>query len=279
MTIKLVTDSTSDLPKELAGSLGIEVVPLNVHFGTEVYQDGVDISADEFYRRLQEGKVFPSTSQPSVGAFVEVYKRLSQEADAILSVHISSLISGTYNSAVQAREQANVDCPIEIVDTRQASMGMGLIAKATVEAVRDGAGLDEARQVAEKAAPKAEFFGMVETLEYLQKGGRIGKAQAFLGTLLNVKPILTIREGVAHPLERSRTRRKGIDKLCEIVDEYAPLEDLCILHSTTPDDAENMAQRLSYLVPREKILMARIGPVVGTYLGPGALAVALMGKV
>jgi DegV family protein with EDD domain len=210
---------------------------------------------------------------------VEVYKRLSQEADAILSVHISSLISGTYNSAVQAREQANVDCPIEVVDTRQASMGLGLIAKVTAEAVRDGVGLDEAKQVAEKAASRAGFFGMVETLEYLQKGGRIGKAQAFLGTLLNVKPILTIREGVTHPLERARTRRKGIDKLCEIGGEYAPLEDLCILHSTTPDDAENMAQRLSYLVPREKILMARIGPVVGAYLGPGALAVALMGKV
>ena len=275
MKVKIVTDSTSDLPPALAEELGITVVPLNIHLGTEVYLDGVDLSADEFYRRLQSNPVLPSTSQPSVGAFVDIYQKLSQEADAILSIHISSAISGTYNSATQAKEQAAVDCPIQVVDTGQASMGLGFIAKAAAQAIQEGPGLEEAKEMVEKVTPYAEFFGLVETLEYLQKGGRIGKAQAFLGSLLNIKPLLTIKDGVAHPVERCRTRRKGIDRLCEIAEGFAPLEDLCIMHATTPEDAEEMAQRLGQLVPEKQIVMARIGPVVGTYLGPGALGLAL----
>ena len=278
MSIKLVTDSTSDLPRDLAASLGVEVLALNVNFGTEVYLDGVDIMADEFYRKLQEKTVFPSTSQPSVGAFVEVYERLAKDADAILSIHVSALLSGTHNSAVQARDQAKVDCPIEVIDTKQASMGLGLIVKAVAEALRDGASLDEAKGVIEQTMANVEFLGMVETLEYLKRGGRIGKAQAFLGTLLNVKPLLTIKGGVAHPLERARSRRKAIDRMCEIAEGLAPLEDIGVLHSTTPDDAEALAQRLSHLVSRDRIVMARVGPVVGTHLGPGALAVALRRK-
>ncbi len=278
MKIKVVTDSTSDLPHDLADKLGITIVPLNVHFGTEVYRDGVDIAADVFYQRLQERSVLPSTSQPSVGAFLEVYKRLSKDADAILSVHVSSLMSGTHNSAVQAKDELKAKCQIEVIDTGQASMGLGLIVKAVAESVNAGAGLAEAKEVAAKAAADVVFFGLVETLEYLQKGGRIGKAQAFLGTLLNVKPLLIIKDGVTHPLERYRTRPKASDRLCEVAEGFAPLEALSVLHSTTPDDAKDIAQRLSQLAPKEKIVMSRVGPVVGTYLGPGALGIAVRRK-
>lgn len=278
MKISVVTDSTSDLPQDLADKLGITIVPLNVHFGTEVFKDGVDIEADVFYRKLQEGYALPSTSQPSVGEFLDVYSRLSKDCDAILSIHISSLISGTYNSAIQAKAEGKIKCPIGVIDTKQASMGLGLIVVAAAGSVKAGAGFEEAKEVAEKAISNSEFFGMVETLEYLQKGGRIGKAQAFLGTLLNVKPLLTIKDGIAHPLERCRTRRKAVDRMCEIAEGYAPLEELSVLHSTTPADAEDIAKRLSALVPRGNIIMARIGPVVGTYLGPGALGIALKRK-
>ncbi len=278
MGVKIVTDSTSDLPPELATRLGITVAPLNVHFGTEMYLDGVDLSPDEFYQRLQSSSVLPTTSQPSVGAFVDLYQRLSQDADAILSIHISSLMSGTYNSAIQAKEQAEVSCPIEVVDTGQASMGLGLIAMAAAEAVQKGAGLQEAREVVESVTPYTEFFGVLETLEYLRKGGRIGKAQAFLGSLLNIKPVLIIKDGVVHPLERCRTRRKALDRIGEIAEGFAPLEEISILYATTPEDAGELAQRLGHLVSDRQVIMGRVGPVVGTYLGPGALGLALRRK-
>ena len=275
MAIKVITDSTSDLPSEVAQRAGITVVPLSIHFGTETYQDSVDISHDEFYQRLVSSPRLPTTSQPSVGDFVEVYQRFAQESEGIISIHISSRISGTYNSAIQAREEAKSDCPIEVIDTLQASMGLGMIALAVAEAVQEGADLAQAKEVADSAIPRAHYYGLVDTLDYLEKGGRIGKAQALVGSLLRIKPLLTIRDGEAHPLARARTRAKGIDRLCELSEELAPLEDLCVLHSTTPDEAESLAQRLKHLVPHKEVIMARTGPVVGTYLGPGMLGIAL----
>ena len=275
MTVKIVTDSTSDLPPEVAQRLGIEVVPLNVHFGTETLLDGVDIAPAEFYQRLQNSPRLPTTSQPSVGAFIQVYQRLGTEADGIISLHVSSKISGTYNSATQAKEEAGIDCPIEVIDTLQASMGLGLVCTAVAKAVQEGAGLEEAKGIAQSVTPRCHFFGLLDTLEYLQKGGRIGKAQAFLGSLLRIKPLLTIRDGEAHPLERARTRDRGIAKMCEIAESLAPLEEACALYSTTPEEAEAIAQRLGHLVPDGRVIVASFGPVVGTYLGPGALGVAL----
>lgn len=278
MPIKVVTDSTSDLPAEVAQRAGITVVPLNVHFGTESYKDGVDLSHDEFYRRLVSSPHLPTTSQPSVGELMEVYRRLAQGSEGIISIHVSSRLSGTYNSALQAREESGTSCPIEVVDTLQASMGLGVIALAVAEAAKAGAHLTGAVEVANNVIPRAEFFGLVDTLDYLERGGRIGKATAFLGSLLRIKPLLTIREGEAHPLGRARTRAKGIDRLCEIAEGFANLEALSVLHSTTSDEAQSIAHRLKHLLPKGEVIIARFGPVVGTYLGPEALGIALRHK-
>ena len=274
MTVKVITDSTADLPPALAEELGITVVPLNVHFGTEVYRDGVEITADEFYRRLVTASRLPTTSQPTPGDFLSAYDEMGQTTDEILSVHISAKLSGTMNSATQAREEYGGESRIEIIDSLQGSMGLGMLAIAAAEAARRGGSLDDVVTETRAAIPKVGFMGLVDTLEYLEKGGRIGKAQAFVGSLLRIKPLLTIRDGEAHPLERARTRAKGVDRMCELVQAEMPLKDLAVVYTTTPDEARALAQRLQSFLPQGEVILSQVGPVVGTYLGPGVLGVA-----
>ena len=274
MTVKVITDSTADLPPALAEDLGITVVPLNVHFGTEVYRDGVEITADEFYRRLVTASRLPTTSQPTPGDFLSAYDEMGQTTDEILSVHVSAKLSGTMNSATQAREEYGGACRIEIIDSLQGSMGLGMLAIAAAEAARRGDSLDDVVTETRAAIPKVGFIGLLDTLEYLEKGGRIGKAQAFMGSLLRIKPLLTIRDGEAHPLERARTRAKGVDRMCELVQAEMPLKDLAVVYTTTPDEARALAQRLQSFLPQGEVILSQVGPVVGTYLGPGVLGVA-----
>ncbi len=254
------------------------VIPLNVHFGTEAYRDGVEISGDEFYNRLVSSPRLPTTSQPSVGDFLQLYQELGQTTDELVSVHISTKLSGTLNSATQAREQYDGPCRIEVVDSQQACMGLGLVATAAARAASRGASAEEVVQEVHRAIPQVEFFGLLDTLEYLEKGGRIGKAQAFVGSLLRVKPILGVIDGECHPVERARTRGKGIDRLCELVQEHMPMEDLAVVHTTTPEEAQELANRLQPYLPEGEVLISQVGPVVGTYLGPRALGVALRGR-
>ena len=209
MTVRVVTDSTADIPPEIAAELGIDVVPLNVHFGTDTYRDNIDLSADEFYQRLVSSPRPPTTSQPSVGAFLEVYQKALGEADGIVSVHISAKLSGTWNSAVQAREQLDDSSRVQVVDTQQASMGLGWVAVTAAKAAQAGASLDEVASAAKSACEQVRVIFLVDTLEYLQKGGRIGKAQAMFGSVLAIKPLLTLQDGEVHPMERGPHSRQG----------------------------------------------------------------------
>jgi DegV family protein with EDD domain len=277
MAVKIVTDSTADLPPELAASLGIAVVPLNVHFGAEVYKDGVDLSAEDFYRRLVDGKELPKTSQPSPGDFVEAYERVGQGADGILSVHISSKLSGTYNAALLAKGQANVSCPIELIDTLQASMGVGVVAMSAARAAQRGMSMEEVAAISRDAVMRCECFALLDTLEYLERGGRVGKAKALLGTLLRIKPLVIVRDGEVHELGKERTRLKAIERFQAEARGFAPLEELCVLYSTAPDEARLVAERLAGLLPSGKEpFVSRFGPVLGTYVGPGAIGIGLL---
>ena len=277
MSVSVVTDSTSDLPRELAGSLGITVVPLNVHFGTEMYKDGVDITADEFYKRLVSSAELPKTSQPSIGDFIEVYDRIGAEAEGIVSVHVSAKVSGTYNAAIQARDQSDAPGTIEVLDTYQASMGVGMIAITAARAAREGADLEEVAEVARRAIAQSQCFALFETLEYLQKGGRIGKAQALLGTILKIKPMIIVRDGEVHELGKVRTFAKGVARLREVAREFAPVDSVCVLHSTSPDMAGEIADDLRELLPAgQSPFVTRFGPVIGTYVGPGAVGIGLL---
>ena len=277
MAIKVVTDSTSDLPADVAESLGIEVVPLNVHFGSDVYKDRVNLMPDTFYDKLINGDVLPTTSQPSVGEFIDVYERLGSDADGIVSVHVSEKLSGTMNSARLASQQANADCPIEVVDTFQVSMGVGICAMEAAEVANSGGDMNQVILAARNAVTRSQCFFMLETLEFLQKGGRIGKAQALIGNLLKIRPMLMLQEGEVHPLGRERTRRKGIAKLVDTVEELAPISGLAVMYSTGPDEAQTLAQNVSkFMIEGREPMMLQIGPVIGTYAGPDTLGIALI---
>ena len=277
MAIKVVTDSTSDLPADVAESLGIEVVPLNVHFGSDVYKDRVNLMPDTFYDKLINGDVLPTTSQPSVGEFIDVYERLGSDADGIVSVHVSEKLSGTMNSARLASQQANADCPIEVVDTFQVSMGVGICAMEAAEVANSGGDMNQVILAARNAVTRSQCFFMLETLEFLQKGGRIGKAQALIGNLLKIRPMLILQEGEVHPLGRERTRRKGIAKLVDTVEELAPISGLAVMYSTGPDEAQILVQNVSkFMIEGREPMMLQIGPVIGTYAGPDTLGIALI---
>jgi len=277
MSIAVVTDSTSDLSPELAEKYGITVVPLNVHIEDDTFLDGVTISADEMYRRLPDQKVIPQTSAPSVGTYIETYEKLAKTHDEIISVHLSSKLSLTHNAAVNAVSELGSNGPrIEVVDSLQVSMALGYSAIRAAEAIAGGSSLDETVAMTKSAVERAESIFMVDTLEYLVRGGRIGKAQGFVGSILKVRPILAIQDGVAHPLERARNRKKGIARLKALVAERAPLEKLSILYTTDKGDADAIAADVASHVSGGEPNVIQLGPVVGNYVGPGLLGAALI---
>lgn len=274
-TVRIVTDSTADIPPEIAAELGISVVPLQVIFGTEVYSDGVDLKPDEFYQRLSESPVLPRTSQPSVGAFEEEYERLCGETDSVLSIHLSSILSGTYNSALLARDRFRHRCNINVLDSQLASLGLGLVAMNCARLAQQGADLKEVTNFAKRMIPNVHIVFIVDTLEYLYRGGRIGRAQALVGSLLNIKPILKIEEGEVRPAEKVRTRAKALDRLVEFVELFPNMEELAVVYSTTPEDVDFLLKRIEQKMPRERIVIGRMGAVIGTHTGPGTMGVVV----
>lgn len=276
MTVKIVTDSTADLPPNVVQEYGLTVVPLHIHFGLETFEDGVDITQEQFYRRLTSEHHLPKTSAPSAGAFAEAYERVSQETDEILSLHISHKLSATYNSAVMGKERTSATCNISVIDTLSTSMGLALLTIRAAEMARTGASLDEVTADINSALLRTRFFGVVDTLEYLYKGGRIGGASALLGSLLRVKPIVGLRDGLVHPIERARGLQKAIDRLCEMVASYEHISSLAVAHTTSSEDEDRLVTQMSQFMPANRILRSRVGATIGTYLGPGALTIGLI---
>jgi len=276
MTVKIVTDTLSDITGDLVAELGITVVPLYVRFGEEIYRDRVEITTEEFYRRLVSVATLPSTTQPTPNDFAEVYKNLAKETDEILVIVVSSKLSGTYQSALQAKDTIEGKCRIEIVDSLSVAMGLGLIVIAVAKAVQAGANLDEATQLVRGAISRSHAAYLFETLKYLAKGGRIGKAQGLLGSLLSVKPILTMREGELAPLTRVRAFSAGIDYLYNYAASFSNIEALAVEHATNPDDADKLVELLGSIYPKERIYRSILSPVVGTYAGPNALALSIL---
>ena len=273
MTVKVVTDTTADLPASITADLGIKVVPQYVRFGDKVYRDLVEISHDEFYHRLQNDTVHPSTSQPSPKDFVDIYKSIMPAKDGIISLHLSKKLSGTYDSALQARELMIKDAVIEVIDTQSVSMGLGLLAILAARMAKQGANLKEITIAINDAMPQMRLMGIFDTLKYLAAGGRIGKAKALLGSILSVKPVLIVKEGELHPAGQVRSRAKGIDRLVEWTGTLGKIADLAVVHTTTPDEAKALADRLSGYTPRNQIIISRLGAALGAHAGPGTLFV------
>jgi len=276
MTVKIVTDSLSDITSDLAQELGVTIVPLTVSFGHDSFLDRVTMTTDEFYRRLSSDPLWPTTTQPPPGTFAEVYNKLAKETDEILVVVVSSKLSGTYDSALNAKGLVEGKCRIEVIDSQKVVMGQGLIVIAAAKACQAGANLDELVDLVRNLMPKSHLIMSFDTLEYLAKGGRIGKAKSFLGSLLRVKPILTLRDGEVHPLTQVRTRAAGIDYLCNFVAGFSNIRELAVEYATTGDEADMIIERLSSVYPKERIYKSTVSPVIGTYAGPNVLSVSVL---
>jgi len=276
MAVKIVTDSLSDITSDLAKELGITVVPLYVRFGEEVYRDRVEMTTEEFYHRLVHGNVFPTTTQPPPGDFVNVYKKLAKETDEILVTVVSSKLSGTYQSALQAKSMIEEKCRIEVIDSETVAMGFGLIVIKAAKAAKAGANLDELADSVRKAMPRSHLIVYFDTLKYLAKGGRIGRAKEFLGSILSFKPILTVKDGEMSPLTRVRSPAAGMDYLYNFMAGFSNVEALAVEHAATPDEADGLVERLGSLYPKERIYRSIVSPVLGTHAGPNALAVTVL---
>jgi len=276
MTVKIVTDSTSDLTPEIASKLGIIVVPLYVHFGSKVYQDGVDLTTEDFYQQLEQSNILPTTASPSPGNFSEVYDKLAKEAGEILVITISSKLSASYKAAVEGKGLMQRRCQVEVIDSQSAIAGLGLITVSAAKAAQAGGSLDEVTDVVRSSMRRVDFRIAFDTLEYLKRGGRIGKAQAFLGSVLKMNPILTIRDGVAEGVIRVRSRAKAMDYLYDFAMGFPHIEEMAVEHATTPDEAEKLAERLSAKLPREHIYRMKVSPVIGTHVGPHVLGVGVL---
>jgi DegV family protein with EDD domain len=279
--IRIVTDSSADIPPQIQEELGISVVPLYVRFGDQTFKDGVTISHDEFYQRLVAGENFPNTIQPSPGDFKDTYEALVKDADGIVSIHLSEKFSGTVNSARQARDLVKGNCPIEVINSESMSIGLGLICIAAARAARAGDDLASVLKVANEAIPEAHLLVLFDSLKYLAKGGRIGKAKSLLGTLLNIKPLLSMKDGIVVPISQVRSFSKGLESLylflSNALKEKGNVKDLAIMYNTTPNEANKLADRIAQLYPREKIIMGRIGPILGAHAGPNLIVTCFRG--
>ncbi len=271
MSVAVVVDSTSDIPEHTRQELGITEVPLLIMFGREQFRDGIDISNDEFYARLVESNVHPTTSQPSAGDFAEAYERLAKDHEGIVSIHLGGKLSGTVRSAQQAAEMVP-GVPIRVIDSGSVSMGMGFLGIEAAQMARAGKSLDEIAAAVEAMVPRIVLWAVLDSLKYLERGGRIGKGRALLGTLLNVKPMIYIR-GEVLPGERVRTHKKAIARMEELASAEAPYKHLAVLYSTGPQYAEELADRLGTIHPRARIVVSQLTGVIGVHGGPGVLGV------
>lgn len=281
MTIRIVTDSSADLPLALVQKHQITVLPCYVVVNDQTFKDGIDIQADEFYRRLQSEARTPTTAQPTVADFQAVYRDLVGQGDQVISIHVSGKLSGTLNSAEQAKalldngDNGDDGAPVEIIDSQLASISLGLAVLDAANMVADGGDYQEiAAKVRQSLSSHHGLFAL-DTLEYLQKGGRIGKARAFMGSVLSVKPILRLQDGEAHPVERPRNRERAMRRLVELVQDLAPVRRLAVIYSTDPERMAVLKQELTVLLPADQIIEARFGSTLGTYIGPDALGVAI----
>lgn len=277
MAVRIVTDSTADMSPNLARELGVTVVPLSVIFGDEVLKEGVQIGHDLFYDKLVRSKTLPTTSAPSVGDFLEAYEPLLTGKDEVVSIHLSSKLSATYNNACQAAEKLGErGGRVTVIDSQLVSLGMTFVVAAAARAAADGAKVDDIKKIAGQMIPRVRILVVLDTLEYVRRGGRIGRARAFLGNMLRVKPILYIRDGEVHPGERVRTKVQAHERIFQIVTSYPRVEDASVAYSTNAAEANEMARRLREALPGASCGVTRLGPVIGVHAGPGVLGVGVL---
>ena len=271
--IKVVTDSTCDLSPEMASHLDITVIPCNVHFGKETYLDGVNLTRQQFYEKLAVATELPTTSAPGIGVFAETYRRLLETADGVVAIHVASALSAVYNAARLGAEKLD-QTRIAVLDSKTVSMGLGWLAVLAARAAREGLNLDQVVERVQDATPRTRLVAAINTMTYLWHSGRVHWGTAFLGTLLDIKPIVEAREGIVRAIARVRTRKKALAHLRQLLEEMGPVQELAVLHTQEPELAGQFADDIADLFPRERMAIVEVGTIVGTHVGPGGIGVA-----
>lgn len=275
MAVKVVTDSTCDIPAPLLRELGITVVPVYVMFGDKAYRDRVDIGEDEFYDKLVHDSVHPTTSVPSPKDFADIYNELAKETDEIVSIHLTSKESGTCNSALLARDLVDKRCRVEVVDSQSISMSLGLLVIAAAKEARAGASLEQVTEFVRRNIPRMHLMILVDTLKYVIRGGRLNKAQGLVGTILRIRPLLTMREGELLPAGVARTKAKAAERLYEFAKGFSKVKELAVAYTTDHDEAKSLLDRIRAAFPEATSYLTRVGPSLGTHAGPGAMGVVI----
>ena len=279
-SVKIVTDSAADIPAEIVNRLDITVLPLLVHMGGKTYKDGVDISGEAFYRELEAARSVTTTSLPALDSFEEAYRRLTSAGHDIVSIHMSSRLSGTFNAALIASTSDGVSPEmVSVVDTHTVSMAQGWVAIRAAEAAQSGKPAEEIEGLANDMSARAHIFGLLDTLEYVIRSGRVGRLPGTVGNMLNIKPILTtLPTGEATILERLRTRKKALERIVSLVEALGPLDGLAVMHAADEEGAAELAEMLKPLNPPEPVIIAHIGAVLGTHIGPKGVGVCCLAK-
>lgn len=278
--VRVICDSAADIPKEYIEQLGIQLISIPVHIAGTSYYDGIDLFAEDFYKKLEEVNEIPFTSQPAPLDYVNAYqKAIDEGATDIFMISISAGLSGSYQTAVLASTMIeNPDVKIEVFDSKSASLGIGLQVIAAARAAKAGKSLEQIKEIVEACRDQYRIFFLVDTLEFLQKGGRIGKASALVGSLLNIKPILSINEeGVVYAFDKVRGKNKAVNRLFESVHEQISAGSVTvgIMHARNPEEAQKWAQKVQQDYEVNELIVAEIGPVIGTHAGPGTVAIVV----
>jgi DegV family protein with EDD domain len=271
----IVTDSTAGLSAAECEKHNIHVVPLYVRFGDQVFRDGVEITPEQMFARIRRSSAVPITAPPTIEDFRQVYKQVAQQTDQILSIHLSSKISQTVSIAQQAADSFLGRCRIHVVDSQSTSAGLAILARETAKAAERGMTLDELIVFVRGLLPRIYLVFFVETLDYLERGGRIGKAEALLGSMLNIKPLLILEDGELQPLEKVRTRIKAVEKLAEFVAEFTRIKELYILQEEENEETELLRELLREYFPKLNMPVVPYGPVLASHVGPGAVGIVV----
>ncbi len=275
--VKIVTESTADIPAEMARELNIAIVPSYVVFDTETYLDGVNLTRDQFYRKLEETHTIPTTATPPPAHYREVYERVAQETDEIVSIHLAARLSGLHDVAAVAAQDVP-EARIVLVDSEQVSMGYGWLAIAAAEAAQRGETVKEIVRLVEGMRSRSRVLAALDTLEFIYRGGRVSWVQAMVGTVLRIKPLIEVYGAEVHLLERVRSRARAMERLVEHVEALGPLERAIVLHANAPERAAEVADRVQEFTPEWKPLITQAGVTIASHAGPGAVGLACVTK-
>ena len=273
--VKVVTDSTSDLPPEIAEELGITIVPAYVHFGSRSYRDGVDITPEQIYERMSTGSVHPTTSSPAPGDFTEVYNRLAKETDEIVCLTVTSKQSAIYEAAMTGKQSFKGKSRVEVIDSHLVTMGLGLVAMLAAREARSGKTINGVLDAVRSAIPRTHGMATLDTIKYVVKGGRLGRGSGLLGSLVKVKPLLEIKDGWIRLSGVTRTRSVGMERLRQCVMRHLPIEDAAVVHGNAFREAESLAERIRSASPQIRPVIAKLGSALGVHGGPQTLVVVV----